>query len=56
MKGSTKKIAISALIIISILLIYFLYTAGTVSVILRAATAIAILLLSGVKQYVSPNQ
>ena len=48
MKGSIKKVAISALIIISILLIYLLYTAGTVSVILRAAAAIAILLLSGV--------
>lgn len=48
MKDYLKKIAIAALIIISIILIYFLYYAGAINVILRAAAAIALLVGIGV--------
>jgi len=47
MRDSTKRIAISALIIISIILIYFLYYASAVNIILRGVAAIAILLVVG---------
>ncbi len=47
MEDSTRKVMIAVLIIASILAIYFLYTASTVNIIVRAVSAIVLLIVVG---------
>jgi membrane-associated protease RseP (regulator of RpoE activity) len=48
MENLLAKISVAALIIISILLIYCLYFASSINVLIRAASAIIVLLVSGI--------